>query len=394
MLVNLALIIIAGLSLYFVFSKLKLPGFLGVLLLGVLFGPYGLDIIHKSISDISEELRTFALIIILLRAGLGIQRETLKFIGVPALKLGVVPALFEGVIILAVAVLMLNFSVLEAGMLGFIIAAVSPAVVVPKMLWFIERGIGKSKEIPTMILAAASLDDIIAITIFSTFTGIYAGQSVNLFMQAASIPIAVFSGVIAGILSAIILLLIFKYFFIRHTKKVLLILSFSILLTYLEDIFKDKFHFASLLGVMVIGIVILEKNKQLAKELSSKYNKIWVFAEIMLFFLIGAEVNIFLIKDAGLTGLLIIIIGLAARSLGVALSLAGSTLNLKEKLFCVTSYWPKATVQAAIGAVPLALGVPAGDIILAFAVLSIVVTAPIGAISIDITGKFLNRKSD
>lgn len=391
---SIALIVLLGLISWRLFSWLGLPGFLGVLLLGMAIGPNGADWIDQSILQVSGDLRKIALIIILLRAGLGLHRQTLKKVGLPALRLGFIPVVVEGFIVLLAAVWLLDITAVEAGMLGFIIAAVSPAVIVPKMLQYIQIGKGADKGIPTMILAGASIDDVVAITIFSAFAGMYAGSSVSMTGQILSIPIAIITGAALGIVIAFLLLYLFQKVSVRHTKKILIIVAASILMTTLEDLLKNYLPLAALLGVMAIGFVIYERKPQLGLTLAGKFTKIWVFAEILLFFLVGAEVNFLLVTEAGLVGLAIIGIGLLGRSLGVILSLFGTNLTLKEKGFCIMAYSPKATVQAAIGSVPLAMGAPAGDVILTIAVLSIVITAPLGSIAMNIMGNtFLKGKS-
>ena len=391
---SVALIVLLGLICYKIFTWIRLPGFLGILLLGMAIGPNGFDWIDESILLVSGDLRKIALIIILLRAGLGLHRQTLKKVGLPALRLGFIPVITEGFVILLAAVLLLDFTAVEAGMLGFIIAAVSPAVIVPKMLHFIHTGKGADKGIPTMILAGASIDDVVAITIFSAFAGFYTGSSLSVTGHIVSIPVAIVTGTLLGIGIALALLYLFKRFKVRHTKKILIIVAASILLTATEDLLQNYIPIAALLGVMVIGFIIFERKPELGLTLSGKFAKIWVFAEILLFFLVGAEVDFLLAIDAGLVGLAIIGIGLLGRSLGVLISLLQTNLTLREKGFCMMAYSPKATVQAAIGSVPLALGVPNGDIILTVAVLSIVITAPVGSIAMNIMGNtFLKGKS-
>jgi len=389
MAISLAIIIILGLLCNQLFEKLKLPGLLGMLILGVLLGPYGINIISPDILTISPDLRKIALIIILLRAGLGIKRDTLNKVGVPALKMSCVPGICEGLTIMFVAKYMLEISMIEAGMLGFIIAAVSPAVVVPLMLNFISRGKGTKKGITTIILAGASIDDVFAITIFSTFLGLYGGKSVNIPMKVIGIPISILLGIAIGVIVGVILTYIFKKYHMRDTKKTLILIAVAIMVTGIEDVFVNIIPIASLLGVMTIGFILLEKYSKLANRLSMKLSKVWVIAEILLFVLVGAQVNIHVAMKSGLVGLAIICVGLLARSIGVVISLWGTNLNLKERLFCVISYIPKATVQAAMGAVPLAAGVKSGEVILAIAVLSILFTAPLGAIGIKIAGEKL-----
>ena len=389
MAMSLAIIIILGLMSNKLFEKLKLPGLLGMLILGVLLGPYGTNIISADILKISPDLRKIALIIILLRAGLGIKKDTLNKVGVPALKMSCIPGIFEGISIMFIASYVLGITKVEAGMLGFIIAAVSPAVVVPPMLNFISRGKGEKKGIPTIILAGASIDDVFAITIFSTFLGLYGGKNVNIPMKILDITISIFIGIGIGVIAGILLVAIFKKYHMRDTKKTLIIIAAAIMLTGIEDAFKNIVPIASLLGVMTIGFILLEKYAKVANRMSLKLNKVWVIAEILLFVLVGAQVNIYVAFSSGALGLIIIAGGLVARSIGVLVSLMGTDLNAKERLFCVISYIPKATVQAAMGAVPLAAGVKSGELILAIAVLSIFVTAPLGAIGIKVAGEKL-----
>ena len=386
MILSLAVIITLGLIFNKLFKAIKLPGLLGMLILGIIVGPNMLDLISKDILTISSDLRKIALIVILLRAGLGINRSTLKKVGKTALKMSFLPCVIEGVTIAFVSKYILNISFIEAGMLGFIIAAVSPAVVVPQMLELINKGKGKENGVPTIILAASSIDDVFAITIFSTFLGLYGGSNISISGKLLSIPISILLGGGIGILIALLLIGIFKKFHLRDTEKTLIILASGMLLTSLEDIFKNIVPIASLLGVMVVGFVLLDKYPKVANRISEKFNKVWVFAEILLFVLVGAQVDVKVIVHSGLLGLLVLFIGLVARSIGVYISLIGSNLNLKEKIFCIISFMPKATVQAAMGAVPLASGVASGNLILAIAVLSIIVTAPLGAVGIKYFG--------
>ncbi len=391
MAISLAIIVLLGIIIHQLFVKVKLPGFLGILFLGMAIGPYGLDWIDETILNLSEDLRKIALIIILLRAGLGLNRYALKMVGKPAVRLGFLPLIAEGFTIMLVAGYFLELSISEAGMLGFIVAAVSPAVIVPKMLSYMKSGKGEEKGIPAMILAGASIDDVVAITIFSSFAGIYTGEQLNIAGHLIVIPLSILTGILAGLTVSLSILYLFKKFKIRHTKKLLVILAMAIFLTSLEDILENIVPISSLLGVMVIGIIIMERKSSLAMELSARFEKVWVFAEIFLFFLVGMEVNFYLALDAGLIGTGLIFTGLIARSAGVWLSLIKTKLSSKEKGFCILAYSPKATVQAAIGSIPLTLGAPAGELILAIAVLSIIVTAPFGAISMNIAGKKVFR---
>ncbi|MFR3910107.1 MAG: cation:proton antiporter [Clostridium paraputrificum] len=386
MILSLAVIITLGLIFNKLFKSIKLPGLLGMLILGIIVGPNMLNLISKDILTISPDLRKIALIVILLRAGLGINRSTLKKVGKTALKMSFLPCVIEGFAIAFVSKYILNISFIEAGMLGFIIAAVSPAVVVPQMLELINKGKGKENGVPTIILAASSIDDVFAITIFSTFLGLYGGSNISISGKLLSIPISILLGGGIGILIALLLIWIFKKFHLRDTEKTLIILASGMLLTSLEDILKNIVPVASLLGVMVVGFILLDKYPKVANRISEKFNKVWVFAEILLFVLVGAQVDVKVIVHSGLLGLLVLFIGLVARSIGVYISLMGSNLNLKEKIFCIISFMPKATVQAAMGAVPLASGVASGNLILAIAVLSIIVTAPLGAVGIKYFG--------
>lgn len=379
---SLAIIILLGLPAKRIFEKLKLPGLLGMLILGICIGPYGLNLLQKNMLQISSDLRTIALIIILLRAGLGLNKDVLKSVGVPALKMSCIPGLIEGIFIALASVYFLDFSFVQGGMLGFIIAAVSPAVVVPFMLKLTENNIGTKKGIPTLILAGVSIDDVFAITVFSAFLGLYSGTGMNIGIQLLNIPISILLGILAGVIFGFVLIKIFKIYSIHGTQKILLLLGTSILLNQLEVALKTKIQIASLLGVMTVGFILAEKFPDVGKSLSDRLNKIWVFAEILLFVLVGAEVNVSVALKAGRAGIILIIIGLVGRSIGVIISLMNTHYNFKEKLFCVIAYIPKATVQAAMGAVPLSLGVESGDVILAIAVLSILITAPLGAVGI------------
>lgn len=379
---SLAMILLMGLPAKRIFEKLRLPGLLGMLILGVLIGPHGFNLLQENMLNISSDLRSIALIIILLRAGLGLSKDELKSIGIPALKMSCIPGLIEGIFIAFASVKLLGFSFAQGGMLGFIIAAVSPAVVVPFMLKLIENNIGTKKGVPTLILAGASIDDVFAITVFSAFLGLYSGSEMKIGIQLLSIPFSIILGIMAGLIIGFLLINIFKRYNIPDIKKVLLVLGFSILINQLESVFKTKLQIASLLGVMTIGFILTEKLPDAGKKLSEKFNMIWVFAEILLFVLVGAEVDVNVALKAGGIGIILILTGLIGRSIGVFISLLGTNLNWKERLFCIIAYIPKATVQAAMGAVPLSLGVERGDLILAIAVLSILITAPLGAIGI------------
>ena len=394
MLFSFAFFILIAIGLSKLFEKLRLPGLLGMILTGIILGEYSknyivnilkLDFlepffISDKILSISSDLRLCALIVILIRAGLGIDRVSLKKIGNVALKMACIPCLFEGFTIMMVTHLLLGFPLPICGTLGFIIAAVSPAVVVPEMLSLKEKNLGKEREIPTLILAGASIDDIFAITLFSSFLSLSLGKNVNIYKEFLKIPLSIIIGIVLGGVIGIILVKFFKKYHIRDTRKAIIFLMVGIIFHQLETL--NIFPIASLLGIMTMGFIILEKYPILAKRLSTKFNKIWVFSEIILFVLIGAAVNIEVIFSSSSVGVIIVFIGLIGRMLGVGVSLFGSNLNKKERLFCGLSYIPKATVQAAISGIPLAMGVPHGEILLAIGVLSIIISVPIGVIGI------------
>lgn len=406
MLLNIALIISLALLLYYVFGLLKLPGILGLILAGVLVGSSGLNVVDPEVGILLRELKTAALIVILIRAGLGINRETLHKVGRPAINMSFIPGVLEGCMVLLAAVYLFDFTWIEGGMLGFIIAAVSPAVVVPTMLELKDKGYGQKKEVPTLVLAGASVDDVFAITIFGVFTGLAAGTEINLGHILWSVPTGILLGALLGALLGVGLVWFFKKYHIRDTKKVIIFMIVAVGYYELSEMesLKAIMPLAGLLGIMAIGFVILEKYDVLAKRLSLKFNKVWVLSEILLFVYIGTEVQLNQLSTSLVgTGLLILFVGLLARSIGVWVSLMKSDLNTKERLFCVMAYWPKATVQAAIGAVPLSMigagqlgdvSLETGQMILAMAVLSIVITAPLGAICIKAFGpKLLSKEA-
>lgn len=386
---SIAIIILLAIVSNFIFEKIKLPGLLGMLILGITIGPYGFNLIHGDLLNISSDLRKIALIVILLRAGMGIKISDLKKIGKPAIKMSCIPGILEGFFIAFISTKLLGFTFIQGGILGFIIAAVSPAVVVPQMISLIDNKIGTNKSIPTLILAGASIDDVFAITILTSFLALYSGKNINIASQLLQIPLSIILGIVLGLILGFVIIYLFKKCSINDVKKILIVLAISILLTTLETIFKDKLLIASLLGVMTIGFVLTEKLPNVAAPLSQGLNKLWIFAEILLFVLVGAQVNISVAFTSGAIGIIIIFIGLVGRSIGVIISLIGTNLNVKERIFCVISYIPKATVQAAMGALPLSLGVVSGDLILAISVLSILVTAPLGAIGIKVSSKSL-----
>ena len=380
-----------GFSLSGIFNRLKLPGLLGMILTGIVLGPYVLNLISEDILNISADLRQIALIIILTRAGLAIDIADLKKVGRPAILMCFVPATFEIVTVTLLAPLLLDVTTLEAAIMGSVLAAVSPAVIVPRMLHLMESGYGKDKSIPQLLMAGASVDDIYVIVLFTAFMGMYGG---NGFEASAliNVPISIILGLLLGVISGLILVQVFKKIHIRDTAKVLILLSTAFLFVSLETFLKPYLPVSGLLAVMALGATLLKSYEVLAKRLKGKFSKIWVGAEILLFVLVGAAVDIHYLVAAGFSAVLLILVALLIRTVGVNVSLIKTRLTLKERLFCSIAYLPKATVQAAVGAIPLSAGVVAGDTILTVAVLAIMITAPLGAIGIDNTYKtWLNK---
>lgn len=387
MAISLALIILLGLFSDHLFRRIKLPGLIGMLLVGIFLGPYVFNVIDPVILTVSSDFRMIALIVILLRAGFATKKDTLNRIGKTAVLMGFVPAVFEGAAITFIAPFFFDISILESAILGFIVAAVSPAIVVPMMLRFIESNKGAKKGIPTLLLASSSLDNVFAIVISSALIGMYSSKGTNIFMKLLEIPVSISLGIALGAAIGFALYRVFKKYQPRATKEGMIVIGSAILLTWVEKTARPFVAVSALSGVIAIGFIILEKSEPIAHKISRKLGKIWVFAEILLFVLVGAQVNIHVAWNAGLAGLVIIFIGLIARSAGTYISLIKTGFSIREKLFCMASYIPKATVQAAIGAVPLSLGVKSGDIILAVAVLAILFTAPLGAIGMNILGE-------
>lgn len=393
MLLSIALILIVGMSMGWLCQKCKLPSLLGMLATGVILGPYVLNLLDSSILGISSELRKIALIIILTRAGLGLDLSGLKKIGRPAVLMCFVPASFELLGMILIAPKLMGLSLLEAAIMGAVLAAVSPAVVVPRMVKLMDEGYGVKEGIPQLILAGASVDDVYVIVLFSTFVGMMQGEGASV-LSFVNIPVSIFLGIAIGLLIGFILAYFFKKVHIRDTSKVLIILSISFLLVVLEDTLTTAITFSALIAIMFIGIGLQRNREVVAKRLSVKYGKLWVAAEVFLFVLVGATVNIGYLGKVGVQALLVIIGALAFRMLGVFVCLLGTSLKGNERLFVMMAYTPKATVQAAIGGIPLALGFACGDTVLTVAVLAIVLTAPLGAFAIDFSyKKLLSRKS-
>lgn len=388
MLLSISLILIVGMSLGYICQKLKLPSLLGMLITGMILGPYALNLLDQSILAISADLRKIALIIILTRAGLGLDLSGLKKLGRPAFLMCFVPATCELIGIVILAPKLLGLTTLEAAIMGAVLAAVSPAVVVPRMVKLMDEGY---KDIPGLILAGASVDDVYVIVLFSTFISMIQGQGAN-FMSFVNIPISIILGILIGLLLGFLLSFFFKNIHIRDTSKVLIIISISLLLVVLEDSLTTSITFSSLISIMFIGVGLKRNREIVAKRLSIKYGKLWVGAEVFLFVLVGATVNINYLSHVGFKALLLIILALIFRMLGVFICLLNTKLNKKEKLFAMIAYTPKATVQAAIGGIPLSLGLSCGDIILTVAVLAIVLTAPLGAFAIDLSYKKILTK--
>lgn len=382
MLLSIALILLLGLLFGSLFSKAKLPSLLGMILVGIVLGPHTLNLIDDSILNISADLRQIALVIILTRAGLSLNLEDLKKVGRPAILMCFVPACVELVGTVLLAPVLLCVTPLEAAIMGSVLAAVSPAVIVPRMIRLMEEGYGTDKSIPQLILAGASVDDVFVIVLFTAFTSLASTGTLSA-VSFLQIPVSIVLGIIAGAVVGLLLIKFFKMFHMRDSVKLLIILSFSFLLIELQNRLEGMIPFSGLIAIMSLGIVIKRKYEILAQRLSGKYNKLWVAAEVFLFVLVGATVDLKYAAAAGISAVLLVLGAIVFRMLGVALSLIRTNLTRKERLFCMVAYVPKATVQAAIGAIPLTMGLPCGQLVLTVAVLSILITAPLGALGID-----------
>lgn len=386
MLQSITYILFFGLFFGWICKKMHLPALFGMILAGILIGPYVLDLLDPSILNISAQIRKIALVIILIRAGLKLSLADLKKVGRPAILLCFLPASAELIGMLLLAPKLLGISLLEAAVLGSVVAAVSPAVVVPGMIKLMDEGYGTDKGIPQMILAGASVDDVFVIVLFTTFTGMAQHDTVSV-MQFVNIPVSLVTGISIGLLAGIGLTVLFDKISQRDMVRVLIVLGCSLLLVSAEDGLSGIVPFASLIAVMCLGMAIRMKKEDLAKRLSQTYDKLWVGAEIFLFVLVGASVQIESAKSAGLKSIVLIFGVLVFRMIGVYLCVLGTNLNAKERLFCMLAYIPKATVQAAIGGVPLAMGLACGNMVLTVSVISILITAPLGAFFIDWTYK-------
>lgn len=388
MFLSLALILLTGLLAGWLCKKAHLPALLGMLFTGVLLGPYVFNLIDTSILDISAQIRKIALIIILTRAGLSLNVADLKKVGRPAVLMCFVPACFEMAGMLLVAPKLLGITLTEAAVLGAVVAAVSPAVIVPKMLSLMDEGYGKKNSIPQLILAGASVDDVFVIVMFSAFTGLAQTGDISA-MSFVKIPVSIILGIGAGILAGYLLGQYMKKFHVRDTVKMIVLMCLSFLLIAFEDSFGSVVPFSALIAVMCTGISLQKVRPEVTKRLSDRFSKIWVLAEVLLFVLVGATVNIQYALKAGVSAVLLIFAVLVFRMLGVFCCFIKTKLSVKERIFCMMAYMPKATVQAAIGGIPLAMGLACGDIVLTVAVLSIIITAPLGAFLIERFHKML-----
>ena len=394
MLTSLALVFLVGLSMAAICQKIKLPRIIGMLITGIILGPYVFDLFDKSILGISADLRKMALVIILIKAGLSLNLKDLKKVGRPALLLSFLPATFELTAFLLFGPKVLGITVLESAVMGAVLAAVSPAVVVPRMVFLIDENCGTEKSIPQMILAGASLDDVFVIVLFTTFLGMAQGENINM-LSFANIPISILMGVAIGAVCGIVLAWFFETAYahqhmIRNSIKVIIVLGTAFLLSAVEEWLSRVVAVSGLLAVMSMALVLAMRSAQsVTTRLQQKFGKLWLAAEVILFVLVGSAVDIRYTLKGGLPAVTMIMIGLLFRSVGVWISVLGTKLNMKERLFCVIAYLPKATVQAAIGSVPLAMGLPCGNIVLSVAVLAILITAPLGAIGMDMSCKKL-----
>ena len=400
MLTSLSFVFLLGLAMAALCQKFKIPRIIGMLVTGILLGPCVLNWLSESILGISSELRQMALIIILLKAGLSLNLADLKKVGRPALMMSCVPASFEILAFVIFAPAILHISRVEAAVMGAVLGAVSPAVVIPRMVQLMETKYGTDQRIPQMIMAGASCDDIFVIVLFSTFTNMAQGGSAHV-ADFINIPVSILLGIALGAVAGYGLSLFFetayaKEHYVRNSMKVILILGMSFFLMSVETWLKGKVSVSGLLAVVSMAAVIRIKCiPKVSKRLSEKFGKLWIAAEVILFVLVGAAVDIRYTMQAGIAAVLMIFVGLMFRAVGVSLCMLGTKLNKKERLFCVIAYLPKATVQAAIGSVPLAMGLPCGQIVLSVAVLAILITAPLGAAGMDLTyDKLLVRSQD
>ncbi len=397
MLTSFAFIFLVGLSLAAVCPRIKLPRIIGMLVTGIILGPYVLDMFDSSILDISAELREMALVIILIKAGLSLNIKDLRKVGRPAVLMSFLPAVFEIAAFVIFAPVVLGVNRIEAAVIGAVLGAVSPAVVVPRMVELIEHRYGTNKGIPQMILAGASLDDVFVIVLFTTFVSMAQGGNAQV-MDFVNIPISIILGLLLGAVAGVFLSWFFETNYshqhlVRNSMKVIVVLGMAFMLLAIEDWLSDIISISGLLAIMSMALMIAMKSvSEVTSRLQEKYGKLWIAAEVILFVLVGAAVDIRYTLEAGIGAVLMIGIGLIFRSIGVYLCMLGTELNRAERLYCIIAYLPKATVQAAIGSVPLSLGLPCGNLVLSVAVLSILITAPLGAIGMDISYKRLLKQ--
>lgn len=391
MLFSLALILLFGLSLGSMFKKLKLPGLLGMILAGILLGPHVFNLMDDTMITLSPSLRQFALVIILTRAGLSLDLGALKKVGRPSLLMCFIPATFEILGVVLIAPKLLGINVLDAAIMGSVLAAVSPAVVVPRMLKLKAEGYGTNVNIPELILAGASVDDVFVIVIFTALTSLSAGKSFHA-INLLEIPISILLGILIGIIVGLLLNKFYITYHMNETIKVLILLSVSFLLIQLESSLKNIIPISGLLAIMSLAIMLHHSNKEEANRLSVSYNKLWIFAEILLFVLVGISLDLNYVQKAGIGAILVVVFALCIRMIGVFVCLLKTSLNKKERFFCMLAYTPKATVQAAIGGIPLSMGLSCGKDVLTIAILAILITAPFGAITMDKTYKTLLKK--
>ncbi|MDN6296187.1 MAG: cation:proton antiporter [Alkalibacterium sp.] len=392
MLTSIALVFLVGMFLGWLFKKLGLPSLVGMIITGILLGPYAFNALDDSLLTISADLRQMALVIILFRAGLSLKLDDFKKMGSSAIFMSFVPALFEIIGVLLLGSILFDLSLVELAVMGSVLAAVSPAVVVPSMLHVIEEGYGQEKRVPQLILAGASMDDIFVVVLFSSFLALALGGDFSA-MNILEIPLAIIMGIIIGSITGWFAQRFYRRFHMRDTSKVIMLLSLSFLLLEFEELIAHFLPFSGLLAIMALGLTINQFYPKLAHRLALKYNKLWTAAQILLFVLVGASVDITYALKAGVPALLLIIGALVIRMVGVLISLLPSSLDKKEKLFAMISFTPKATVQAAIGGIPLAMGLERGQLILTVAVLAILITAPLGSFAIEQTYKKLLNKS-
>lgn len=392
MLISISFILLSGLLLGGLCKKIHFPSLFGMIIGGIIIGPYALNLIDSSILNISAEIRKIALIVILIRAGLKLDLKDLRKIGRPAVMMCFVPACFEILGMVLIAPKILGISSLDAAILGAVIAAVSPAVIVPRMIKLIDHEYGTNKAIPQMILAGASVDDVFVIVMFTTFTAFAQGNSISV-MNFVNIPISILMGIVVGLFVGFILAKCFMSVNINNVTMVIIMMSLSFVLSTFEDSF-PIIPFASLIAIMCIGIAMKKAAPSIAKELSGQYDKIWIVAEIFLFVLVGTSVAIDKAVSAGISAIILLLMVILFRIAGVFVCLLGTELDFKEKIFCMIAYTPKATVQAAIGGLPLAMGLSCGEVVLTVSVIAILVSAPLGALGIDLTYKKLLHKKE